>query len=93
MVPSHSDGGPADRPAGAGPGMHDDVRGRLRLLTVVGGVLAVVSLGAWAATLGLAASGSAAPTWVASVALYGLPVAFLIMAAAVVWTVLERKRR
>jgi cation transporter-like permease len=93
MAPSHSHRGPVGADAGPAPGTHDDARGRLRLLTVIGAVVAVVSLGAWAVTLGLAAAGATAPTWITAVALYGLPIAFLIMAAAVAWAFVERRRR
>nr|WP_077490854.1 hypothetical protein [Sinomonas mesophila] len=57
-----------------------------------GALLAGLSLAAWAATLALASGGATAPAWVTALALYGLPVAFLLMAAAIVAGVLERRR-
>ncbi|MBL0705010.1 hypothetical protein JJE72_05750 [Sinomonas sp. JC656] len=62
-------------------------------MTAAGAVLAVVSLVAWGVTLGLAAGGGRAPGWVGGLALYGLPVAFILMGAALAAAVLDRRRR
>lgn len=62
-------------------------------MTAAGVIVAVVSLGAWAVTLGVAAARGTEPAWVGAVALYGLPVAFLLMGVAIAGAVIERRRR
>jgi hypothetical protein len=55
-------------------------------------VVAVLSLVAVGAVMALAFAGTAAPVWVTSVALYGLPVAFLLMLVLVLDSVAGRRR-
>jgi hypothetical protein len=55
-------------------------------------VVAVLSLGAVGAVMALAFAGTAAPVWVTSTALYGLPVAFLLMLFLVLDGVAGRRR-
>ncbi len=50
-----------------------------RPLMICAAVVAILSLGAVGAVMALAFAGTAAPVWVTSTALYGLPVAFLLM--------------
>ncbi|GAB4100608.1 hypothetical protein [Sinomonas halotolerans] len=89
--------GRAQRPDGTGPGRAEAV-GRegahawRRAATVGGAALAAVSLAAWGAVLGLAAAGWTAPPWVTVLALWGLPLAFVLMAAAIAAAVFERRR-
>ncbi|MDQ4490887.1 hypothetical protein RBS60_11845 [Sinomonas sp. ASV486] len=64
-----------------------------RGVLTAGVVIAVVSLAAWAVTLGLAAAGGTPPAWVGVVALYGLPVAFVLMGLAIVASAMDRRRR
>lgn len=83
-----SDGAPGygGPPAAPAPGWRAAV-------LAVGVVLAVVSLAAWGLTLGLAAAGGTAPGWVGGLALYGLPVAFILMGVALAAAVVDRRRR
>jgi hypothetical protein len=55
-------------------------------------VVAMLSLVAVGAVMALAFAGSAAPAWVTSTALYGLPVAFLLMLFLVLDSVAGRRR-
>ena len=55
-------------------------------------LLAVLSLAAVGAVMALAAAGHAAPQWVTSTALYGLPAAFLLMLVLVADGVAARRR-
>jgi hypothetical protein len=55
-------------------------------------VVAVLSLIAVGAVMVLAFAGVAAPVWVTSTALYGLPVAFLLMLLLVLDGVAGRRR-
>jgi hypothetical protein len=55
-------------------------------------VVAMLSLVAVGAVMALAFAGSAAPAWVTSAALYGLPVAFLLMLFLVLDSVAGRRR-
>jgi len=63
-----------------------------RPLTAAAAVLAVLSLAAVGTVIALAAAGQAAPQWVTSTALYGLPAAFLLMLVLVVDGVAARRR-
>jgi hypothetical protein len=55
-------------------------------------VVAVLSLVAVGAVMALAFAGLPAPIWVTSTALYGLPVAFLLMLFLVLDSVAGRRR-
>jgi hypothetical protein len=55
-------------------------------------VVAMLSLVAVGAVMALAFAGSAAPAWVTSTALYGLPVAFLLMLFLILDSVAGRRR-
>jgi hypothetical protein len=63
-----------------------------RPLMISAAVVAVLSLVAVGAVMALAFAGVAAPAWVASIALYGLPVAFLLMLLLVLDSVAGRRR-
>lgn len=97
MVPSLPHQGRLDPASGGTPGRGGSpaapIPGWRRAVLAVGVVLAVVSLAAWGVTLGLAAQGGAAPGWVGGLALYGLPVAFILMGVALAAAVLDRRRR
>jgi hypothetical protein len=54
--------------------------------------VALLSLMAVGAVMALAFAGSAAPVWVTSVALYGLPLAFLLMLFLILDSVAGRRR-
>lgn len=64
-----------------------------RPLTIVAAVVAVLSLAAVAAVIAIAFANGVAPVWVTSTALYGLPLAFILMAALVVDAVWVRRRQ
>ncbi|MDP9906527.1 MULTISPECIES: hypothetical protein [Arthrobacter] len=64
-----------------------------RPLTIVAAVVAVLSLASVAAVMGIAFANGVAPVWVTSTALYGLPLAFILMAALVVDAVWARRRQ
>lgn len=64
-----------------------------RPLTIVAAVVAVLSLAAVAAVMAIAFGNGVAPVWVTSTALYGLPLAFILMAALVVDSVWARRRQ
>lgn len=59
---------------------------------IAAAVIAVLSLAAVGAVMALAFSGSVAPSWVTYAALYGLPVAFLLMLFLVLDSVAGRRR-
>ncbi len=59
---------------------------------VLAAVIAVLSLIAVGMVMALAFTGSVAPTWVTYSALYGLPVAFILMLVVVLDGVAARRR-
>jgi hypothetical protein len=63
-----------------------------RPFLIIAAAIAVLSLVAVGAVMALAFNHVVAPVWLTSVALYGLPVAFLLMLALVVGAVLARRR-
>ena len=63
-----------------------------RLLMICAAAVALLSLAAVGAVMALAFAGSAAPVWVTSTALYGLPVAFLLMLFLILDSVAGRRR-
>jgi len=63
-----------------------------RPLMICAAVVAILSLGAVGTVMALAFAGTAAPVWVTSTALYGLPVAFLLMLFLVLDSVAGRRR-
>ncbi|UKA63591.1 hypothetical protein [Arthrobacter sp. FW306-04-A] len=67
--------------------------GYRRPLVIVAVVVAVVSLAAVGAVMATAFARGVAPIWVTSTALYGLPLAFILMAALVVDSVWVRRRQ
>ncbi|WP_091563975.1 hypothetical protein [Arthrobacter sp. ok362] len=63
-----------------------------RPLMITAATLAVLSLAAVGAVMAMAFNNVVAPTWITSTALYGLPVAFLLMLALVADAVAARRR-
>jgi cation transporter-like permease len=63
-----------------------------RPIMIAATVIAVLSLAAVGAVMALAFAGSVAPSWVTYAALYGLPVAFLLMLFLVLDSVAGRRR-
>jgi hypothetical protein len=63
-----------------------------RPLMIEAATLAVLSLVAVGAVMAMAFNNAVAPAWITSTALYGLPVAFLLMLALVVDAVAARRR-
>jgi len=63
-----------------------------RPLMIIAATLAVLSFLAVGAVMAMAFSNVVAPAWITSTALYGLPVAFLLMLAIVVDAVVARRR-
>lgn len=61
-------------------------------LMIIAAVIAVLSLAAVGTVMALAFAGSVAPAWVTYTALYGLPVAFLLMLFLVLDSVAGRRR-
>ncbi|NUT71200.1 hypothetical protein [Pseudarthrobacter sp. C4D7] len=61
-------------------------------LMVLAAVVAVLSLIAVAAVMALAFAGLVAPAWITYTALYGLPVAFILMLLLVLDGVAARRR-
>ena len=61
-------------------------------LMIIAAVIAVLSLAAVGTVMALAFAGSVAPAWVTYTALYGLPVAFLLMLFLVLDRVAGRRR-
>lgn len=67
--------------------------GYRRPLMIVAAVVAVLSLAAVAAVMAIAFGGGAAPAWVTSTALYGLPLAFILMIVLLLDDVRRRRRQ
>lgn len=67
--------------------------GYRRPLMIVAAVVAVLSLVAVAAVMAIAFGGGAAPVWVTSAALYGLPLAFILMIVLLLDEVMRRRRQ
>lgn len=67
--------------------------GYRRPLTIAAAVVALLSFAAVGGVMALAASGGAAPVWMTSLALYGLPLAFLALLFLVVDAVFQRRRK
>ncbi|MDQ0635332.1 membrane protein implicated in regulation of membrane protease activity [Arthrobacter pascens] len=63
-----------------------------RPLMICAAFVALLSLLAVGAVMALAFAGSVAPVWVTSTALYGLPIAFLLMVFLVLDSVAGRRR-
>jgi hypothetical protein len=63
-----------------------------RPLMIFAAAVALLSLMAVGAVMALASAGSAAPVWVTSTALYGLPLAFLLMLFLILDSVAGRRR-
>ncbi|SFU13152.1 hypothetical protein [Arthrobacter sp. ov118] len=63
-----------------------------RPLLVIAAAIAVLSLVAVGTVMAMAFNQVVAPGWVTSTALYGLPVAFLLMLALVLDAVVARRR-
>jgi hypothetical protein len=63
-----------------------------RPLMIAAAVLAVLSLAAVGTVMAMAFGGQAAPPWITSAALYGLPVAFVLMFVLVIDGVAARRR-
>jgi hypothetical protein len=63
-----------------------------RPFTIIAATLAVLSIVAVGAVMVMAFNHSVAPAWITSVALYGLPLAFILMLALVVDGVVARRR-
>lgn len=63
-----------------------------RPLMIMAATLAVLSFLAVGAVMAMAFNNVVAPAWITSTALYGLPVAFLLMLALVVDAVVARRR-
>ncbi|MBO1267536.1 hypothetical protein [Arthrobacter cavernae] len=67
--------------------------GYRRPLMIVAAAVAVLSLAAVAAVMAIAFGGGAAPVWVTSTALYGLPLAFTLMIVLLLDDVRRRRRQ
>jgi TRAP-type C4-dicarboxylate transport system permease small subunit len=63
-----------------------------RPLQIIAAGVAVLSLLAVGAVMAMASGKLVAPTWITSTALYGLPVAFLLMLVLVVDAIAARRR-
>jgi hypothetical protein len=63
-----------------------------RPLLILAAAAAVLSLAAVGVVMVMALNHSVAPAWITSTALYGLPVAFLLMLALVAGAVAARRR-
>jgi hypothetical protein len=63
-----------------------------RPLLVIAAAIAVLSLVAVGTVMAMAFNQVVAPAWITSTALYGLPVAFLLMLALVLDAVVARRR-
>ncbi|MDQ4045812.1 MAG: hypothetical protein M3127_00380 [Actinomycetota bacterium] len=63
-----------------------------RPLMIASAVLAVLSLAAVGTVMALAFGGQAAPPWITSAALYGLPLAFILMFVLLIDGVAARRR-
>ena len=64
-----------------------------RPLLIVAAVVAVLSLAAVGVVMAMAFNNAVSPVWITSTALYGLPVAFLLMLLLVIDGVAARRRR
>jgi hypothetical protein len=65
--------------------------GYRRPLMIVAAVVAVLSLAAVGTVMAISFANGVAPVWVTFTALYGLPLAFILMAALVVDSVWARR--
>jgi hypothetical protein len=63
-----------------------------RPLLIVAAVSAVLSLAAVGVVMAMAFSNAVSPVWITSTALYGLPLAFLLMLVLVMDSVAARRR-
>ncbi|MBT2520962.1 hypothetical protein [Arthrobacter sp. ISL-28] len=63
-----------------------------RPLMIAAAILAVLSLAAVGTVMAMAFGGQAAPPWITSTALYGLPLAFILMFVLVIDGVAARRR-
>ena len=63
-----------------------------RPVLILAAAVAALSLAAVGAMMAMAFNNTVAPVWVTSVALYGLPLAFLLMLALVIDAVASRRR-
>lgn len=63
-----------------------------RPVLILAAAVAALSLAAVGAVMAMAFNNTVAPAWVTSVALYGLPLAFLLMLALVIDAVASRRR-
>jgi hypothetical protein len=63
-----------------------------RPVLILAAAVAALSLAAVGAVMAMAFNNTVAPVWVTSVALYGLPLAFLLMLALVIDAVASRRR-
>jgi hypothetical protein len=61
-------------------------------LLIIAATLAVLSLAAVGAVMALAFNQLVAPVWITSAALYGLPLAFLLLLALVIDGITARRR-
>lgn len=61
-------------------------------MLILAAAVAALSLAAVGAVMAMAFNNTVAPAWVTSVALYGLPLAFLLMLALVIDAVASRRR-
>ncbi|WP_405474769.1 hypothetical protein [Paenarthrobacter ilicis] len=67
--------------------------GYRRPFTVAAAVIAVLSLAAVGVVIAISSSGATPPTWVTSVALYGLPLAFVLAAVPVLDAIRQRRKQ
>ncbi|AOT03519.1 hypothetical protein [Arthrobacter sp. U41] len=63
-----------------------------RPLLIVAAVAAVLSLAAVGVVMAMAFNNAVSPVWITSTALYGLPVAFLLMLLLVIDEIAARRR-
>jgi hypothetical protein len=63
-----------------------------RPLMIAAAILAVLSLAAVGTVMAMAFGGQAAPPWITSTALYGLPLAFILMFVLVIDAIAARRR-
>lgn len=61
-------------------------------LMIAAAILAVLSLAAVGMVMAMAFGGQAAPPWITSTALYGLPLAFILMFVLVIDGIAARRR-
>jgi hypothetical protein len=69
------------------------ITGYRRPLTIAAAVVALLSFAAVGGVMAVAATGGAAPVWMTSFALYGLPLAFLALLFLVADAVFQRRRK